>query len=260
MNEAVKTSVRNGVLTITLDRPKANAINVPTSQALYRAFAQLNDDPALRVGVLTGTGRFFSAGWDLAGATQGEAIDADHGPGGFAGLTVFFSLHKPVIAAVNGLAMGGGFELALAADVIVASDTAEFALPEVKLGMVADSGGVLRLPRRLPRAIALEMLLTGRRMGALEAARWGLVNRVVAPDQLLETAQVLAQEMVVAAPLALAAVKELMNATEGQTIEAAYTTLRKADLPHYRAMLRSDDAAEGPRAFAEKRPPRWQAR
>jgi crotonobetainyl-CoA hydratase len=260
MIEAVKTSVLNGVLTITLDRPKANAINVPTSQALYRAFKQLNDDPALRVGILTGTGRFFSAGWDLAGATQGEAIDADHGPGGFAGLTEFFSLQKPVIAAVNGLAMGGGFELALAADLIVASDTAEFALPEVKLGMVADSGGVLRLPRRLPRAIALEMLLTGRRMGALEAARWGLVNRVVAPEALLETAQALAQEMVLAAPLALAAVKELVNATEGQTIEAAYTTLRKADLPHYRAMLRSDDAAEGPRAFSEKRPPRWQAR
>ena len=260
MIEAVKTSVLHGVLTITLDRPKANAINVPTSQALYRAFKQLNDDPALRVGILTGTGRFFSAGWDLAGATQGEAIDADHGPGGFAGLTEFFSLQKPVIAAVNGLAMGGGFELALAADLIVASDTAEFALPEVKLGMVADSGGVLRLPRRLPRAIALEMLLTGRRMGALEAARWGLVNRVVAPDALLETAQALAQEMVLAAPLALAAVKELVNATEGQTIEAAYTTLRKTDLPHYRAMLRSDDAAEGPRAFSEKRPPRWQAR
>ena len=260
MNEAVKTSVLHGVLTITLDRPKANAINVPTSQALFRAFKQLNDDPDLRVGILTGTGRFFSAGWDLAGATQGEAIDADHGPGGFAGLTEFFSLQKPVIAAVNGLAMGGGFELALAADLIVASDTAEFALPEVKLGMVADSGGVLRLPRRLPRAIALEMLLTGRRMGALEAARWGLVNRVVAPDALLETAQALAQEMVLAAPLALAAVKELVNATEGQTIEAAYTTLRKADLPHYRAMLRSDDAAEGPRAFSEKRPPRWQAR
>ena len=260
MIDAVKTSVLNGVLTITLDRPKANAINVPTSQALYGAFAQLNDDPALRVGILTGTGRFFSAGWDLAGATQGEAIDADHGPGGFAGLTEFFSLQKPVIAAVNGLAMGGGFELALAADLIVASDTAEFALPEVKLGMVADSGGVLRLPRRLPRAIALEMLLTGRRMGALEAARWGLVNRVVDPDQLLEAAQALAQEMVLAAPLALAAVKEVISATDGQAIEAAYSTLRTADLPHYRAMLRSEDAAEGPRAFAEKRPPHWQAR
>lgn len=171
MAEAVSCVADGGVLTITLDRPKANAINVPTSLALYQAFCRLRDTPALRVGILTGTGRFFSAGWDLASATEGEAIDAHHGPGGFGGLTEFFDLGKPVIAAVNGLAMGGGFELALAADLIVASESAEFALPEVKLGMVADSGGLLRLPQRLPRAIALELLLTGRRMGAAEAAR-----------------------------------------------------------------------------------------
>ena len=260
MAEAVTCIAEGGVLTITLDRPKANAINVPTSLALYAALQQLRDDPALRVGVITGTGRFFSAGWDLAGATEGEAIDADHGPGGFAGLTEFFDLGKPVIAAVNGLAMGGGFELALAADLIVASESAEFALTEVKLGMVADSGGVLRLPQRLPRAIALELLLTGRRMGAAEAARWGLVNQVVAPEALMDAASALAQQIVQAAPLAVGAVMEIVKATAGMPIPQAYGVLRGGSLPVYQAMLRSEDAAEGPSAFAEKRPPRWSGR
>lgn len=255
---AVRTHAAHGVLTITLDRPKANAINVATSQALYQAFAQLQNDDSLRVAVLTGTGRFFSAGWDLQAATQGEAIDANHGPGGFAGLTEFFSLSKPVIAAVNGFAIGGGFELALAADFIIASEDATFALSEVLLGMVADSGGVLRLPQRLPRAIALEMLLTGRRMTADEAARWGLANQVVPADQLLACAQAFAQRMVQAAPLAIAAVKEILRATQGQPMEQAYSTLRSGTLPRYQTMLRSQDAQEGPAAFAEKRPPRWQ--
>ena len=220
--DAVHCHAEAGVLTITLNRPKANAINVPTSLALYAAFARLQDDPALRVGIITGTGRFFSAGWDLAAATEGEAVDADHGPGGFAGLTEFFSLSKPVIAAVNGLAMGGGFELALAADLIVASDTAEFALPEVKLGLMADSGGVLRLPQRLPRAIATELLLTGRRMGASEALRWGLVNQVAAPDQLLPAALALAQTLVANAPLAQAAIKEVLRRTQGLAVEPGF--------------------------------------
>ena len=196
----------------------------------------------------------------MAGATEGEAIDADHGPGGFAGLTEFFDLGKPVIAAVNGLAMGGGFELALAADLIVASESAEFALTEVKLGMVADSGGVLRLPQRLPRAIALELLLTGRRMGAQEAARWGLVNQVVAPDALMAAANALAQQIVQAAPLAVGAVMEIVKATAGMPIPQAYHLLRAGALPVYQRMLRSEDAAEGPRAFGEKRPPRWTGR
>ncbi len=260
MQAAVMTTVNDGVLTITLDRPKANAIDVATSNALYAAFAQLQNDPALRVAIITGTGRFFSAGWDLNAATGGEAIDADHGPGGFAGLTEFFSLDKPVIAAVNGLAMGGGFELALAADLIVASEAAEFALPEVRLGMIADSGGVLRLPRRLPRAIAAEMLMTGRRMGAAEAVRWGLVNQVVPADQLLLVAHALARQMVQAAPLALAAVKQVLRATEGQTVAQAYQTLRTGDLPAYRTMLVSEDAQEGPQAFAQKRAPVWRGR
>ena len=247
----------DGVLTITLDRPKANAINVATSQALYAAFARLQQEPALRVAIITGTGRFFSAGWDLSAAVAGEAIDADHGPGGFAGLTELFALDKPVIAAVNGLAIGGGFELALAADLIVAADSAEFALPEVKLGMMADSGGVLRLPKRLPRAIATELLLTGRRMGAAEAQRWGLVNRVVPLAQLAAAAQELARELVAAAPLALAAVKQVLRATEAVSVQDGYRLMRGGGLPAYRAMLSSADAQEGPLAFADKRPPVW---
>jgi crotonobetainyl-CoA hydratase len=260
MTTAVRTEAKEGVLTITLDRPKANAINVTTSRALYAAFKQLQDDPALRVAIITGSGRFFSAGWDLDAAAQGEAIDADHGPGGFAGLTEFFSLGKPVIAAVNGLAFGGGFELALAADLIVAADHVEFALPEVKLGMIPDSGGVLRLPRRLPRAIATELLLTGRRMSAQEAARWGLVNQVVPADALMPAAQALAASMVQNAPLALAAVKEVLCETEGKTVPDAYQALRSGRLSSYSAMLTSDDAQEGPRAFGDKRVPRWSGR
>jgi crotonobetainyl-CoA hydratase len=249
-----------GILTITLDRPKANAIDVSTSRALYAAFARLRDDASLRVAILTGTGRFFSAGWDLNAATAGEAIDADHGPGGFAGLTEFFELDKPVIAAVNGLAMGGGFELALAADLIVAADTAEFALPEVKLGMLADSGGVLRLPRRLPRVIANELLMTGRRMAAAEAGQWGLVNRVVPALELMDAARALAAQIVAAAPLPIAALKQVLRATESLPVQQAYRSLRGAGLPAYAAMLASDDAKEGPRAFAERRAPLWRGR
>jgi crotonobetainyl-CoA hydratase len=257
MTDAVRSVADAGILTITLDRPKANAINVATSHALYAAFVRLRDDPGLRVAILTGTGRFFSSGWDLGAAVQGEAIDADHGPGGFAGLTEFFELGKPVIAAVNGLAFGGGFELALAADLMVVAEHAEFALPEVKLGMMASSGGVLRLPRRLPRAIATELLLTGRRMNALEAARWGLANQVVPADQLMPAALQLARQILEAAPLAVAAVKEVLRETESQTVADAFQTLRGGRLPAYRAMLASEDAREGPRAFGEKRPPVW---
>jgi crotonobetainyl-CoA hydratase len=183
-----------------------------------------------------------------------------HSAGGFAGLTEFFNLDKPVIAAVNGLAIGGGFELALAADLIVAADTAEFALPEVRLGMLADSGGILRLPRRLPPAIAREMLLTGRRMGADEAARWGLVNQVVAPGAVMGASRDLARHIVTAAPLAIAALKQVLRATETLSVLDGFRSLRSGTLDAYQAMLRSGDALEGPRAFAEKRAPVWRGR
>ncbi len=260
MTDVVRTEVSHGVLTITLNRPKANAIDVATSGLLYAAFKRLQDDATLRVAIVTGTGRFFSAGWDLNAANEGEAIDVVHSPGGFAGLTEFFDLDKPVIAAVNGLAMGGGFELALAADLIVAADSAEFALPEVKLGMLADSGGVLRLPRRLPRAIANEMLMTGRRMAAAEAAQWGLVNRVVPLAELMNAAQALAAQIVACAPLPIAALKQTLRATESESVNLAFLTMRSGALPAYTAMLASDDAKEGPLAFAEKRMPLWKGR
>ena len=257
---AVTLERRAGVLIITLNRPKANAIDVATSLELYAAFKTLNDDPALRVGIITGTGRFFSAGWDLGAANDGEAVDADHGPGGFAGLTEYFDLTKPVIAAVNGLAVGGGFELALAADLIVASTEARFWLPEAQLGMLPDSGGLLRLPKAIPARLAHEMILTGRRMDADEALALHLVNRVVAPEALLDSAVDLAETIARSAPLAIAAARDILRATDGMEVAKGYQVMRSGAIPSYQAMLQSDDALEGPRAFAEGRPPAWQGR
>jgi crotonobetainyl-CoA hydratase len=258
---SVRMDVEGEILVVTLDRPKANAIDVATSLALYDAFERLHHDRSLRVAVLTGAGdRFFSAGWDLKAAASGESISANHGPGGFGGLTEFKGLLKPVIAAVNGLAIGGGFELVLAADLVAVAEHAEFALPEVALGMVADSGGVLRLPKRLPVAIAAEMLLTGRRMTAEEAHRWGLVNRIAPSSRLIDEAMRLARDICASAPLAVAAVKEITEVTAALSADEGYRRLRRGDLPSYQAMLGSDDALEGPRAFLEKRPPRWQGR
>ncbi|HUB21421.1 MAG TPA: enoyl-CoA hydratase-related protein [Streptosporangiaceae bacterium] len=249
------------VLVITLDRPKANAIDVPTSRALYDAFDLLRREPELRVAVLTGAGeRFFSAGWDLHAAAAGEGVEADHGPGGFAGLTEFFDIGKPVIAAVNGLALGGGFELVLAADLVVAASHAEFALTEVTLGLVPDAGGLLRLASRLPRPVAVEWLLTGRRIGAAEAGRWGLVNRVVPLDGLMPAALELARAICAAAPLSVAAALEILRSTEGTGVAEGYRIMRGDGLPAYRRMLSSDDAREGVRAFGERRPPRWTGR
>lgn len=257
---AVTLETRAEILIITLDRPKANAIDVATSHELYAAFKTLNDDPALRVGIITGTGRFFSAGWDLGAANDGEAVDADHGPGGFAGLTEYFSLTKPVIAAVNGLAVGGGFELALAADLIVASTAARFWLPEAQIGMLPDSGGLLRLPKAIPARMAHEMILTGRRLEADEALTLGLVSRVVAPEALLESALELAGMIARSAPLAIAAARDILRMTEGLKVDEGYKLMRSGAIPSYRAMLDSEDALEGPRAFAEGRSPEWKGR
>ena len=257
----VRAEAEGQVLVVTIDRPPANAVDTGTSKALFAAFDRLRRDPSLRVGILTGAGeRFFSAGWDLKAAAQGESIEADHGPGGFAGLTEFLDIGKPVIAAVNGLAFGGGFELVLAADLVVAADHADFALTEATLGLVADAGGLLRLPDRVPRAIALEYLLTGRRFGAAEAARWGLVNKVVPAAEVMAAARTLAGAICAAAPLAVAAVLEILRETEGMSVRNGYRVLTGNPLPAYRAMLDSQDAREGAQAFAERRRPVWRGR
>ena len=259
--EPVRTEVAGGVLVITLDRPPANAVDVPASLALYEAFARLERDRDLRAGIVTGSGdRFFCAGWDLKAAAAGEPVDADHGPGGFAGLTELHGRAKPVIAAVNGLAAGGGFELALAADMIVAAEHASFSLPEATLGIMADAGGVLRLPRRLPRPVAVELLLTGRSMGATEAAERGLINRIAPAGRALDSALELATAIAASAPLAVAAALEVLDATQDGSVADGFALLRSGRLPRYAAMLSSQDAFEGPAAFAEKREPRWQGR
>jgi len=252
---------KNGpVLEVILDRPKANAIDAATSREMGRVFADFKDDARLRVAILSGAGeKFFSAGWDLKAAAAGEEIDGDYGGGGFGGLTEQHALNKPVIAAVNGMAVGGGFELALACDLVVAAEHAQFFFNEVFVGLVPDAG-TFRLPKTLPRAVAMDMLLTGRRLEAPEAYRWGLVNQVVAAGKLIETAREYAQTIVQAAPLAVEAVKEIARGTEALPVESCYGLLRSGSLQTYERMLASADAREGPRAFAEKRSPMWQGR
>ena len=260
----LKLERRGAVLEITLDRPKVNAIDYELSRKINDAVVKLRDDSELRVGLLTATGdRVFSAGWDLKAVNRGEQqldewweADSDL-PGGFAGLTEMWDLNKPVIAAVNGLAIGGGFELVMACDLIVAAEHVEFALPEMPLGIVPDAGAIQRLPRRIPYNVALEMLLLGRRMTAVEAAQHGLINLVVPGSELLQRARAWADQLAEAAPLALQSVKEVLRAIEGDTVERAFQTMRTGEVPIYRQMLKSKDAEEGIRAFVEKRKPKF---
>jgi crotonobetainyl-CoA hydratase len=259
----LNVTAEGGILWIEIDRPPANPVDGPTSRAMDAAFLRLRDDPALRVGIVTGAGgRFFCAGWDLRAVAAGtETEDAAHfGSGGFMGLTERFDLAKPVIAAVNGTAGGGGVELALCCDMVLAVPHAEFALPEVHRGFIAEAGGVLRATRRLPWAIAMEMLLTGRRFSADEMLRHGLVNRIVPAERLRDEARALALAVMRGAPWAIEATKAVAVATAHLPLPDAYARMRDGTLPAYRAMRASPDRPEGPRAFVEKRDPVWQDR
>jgi crotonobetainyl-CoA hydratase len=251
--------VRNGeILEVTINRPKANAIDAATSREMSAVFESFMKDSQLRVAILTGTGtRFFSAGWDLTAASEGEAFESDYGVGGFGGICELKYRPKPVIVAVNGMAVGGGFEIALAADLIVSAEHAEFFLPEANLGLIADNA-TIRLPKIVPPNIAREMLISGRRMSAAEAQSWGIVNQVTSTENLMTAARELATKICAAAPLSVAAVLELVRDLEDVSTDDAMPILRSNET--YRAAINSQDAKEGADAYAEKRSPKWQGK
>ncbi len=256
MSETLHVERKGPVLEVVLDRPKANAINAATSREMGKLFADFRDDPKLRVAIVTGTGRFFCAGWDLKAAADGEPPDADYGPGGFAGIQTLPGLNKPVIAAVNGMAVGGGFELALSADLILAAETARFSLPEITAGTLADAATV-KLLRRIPYHVAMDLLLTGRWMEAEEASRWGLLREVTSEGDLLPRARELAALLADGPPLVFAAIKEVVRETQTLSFEDAMGRIMRRAFPTVGALYGSSDQLEGARAFAEKRKPRW---
>ena len=258
---AIRISRSGGVFELTLDRPKANAIDLRTSREMGEAFRSFRDDDSLRVGIVRTAGaKFFSAGWDLKAAAAGDAVDDDYGVGGFGGLQELRDMNKPVIVAVEGMAVGGGFELALAADLILCEAGATFSLPEIRAGTLADAA-TCKLPRRIPHHIAMEMLLLGRAMGADEAARWGLVNEVL-PDaeRLYARAREIAGVLASGPPLVFAAIKEVARETEGVNFRDAMNRIGRRQFRTVDVLYGSEDNKEGARAFAEKRAPVWKGR
>lgn len=246
---------RNGVAVVTLRRPEArNAINAEAAAALARCVRDIEADPAIRAAILTGCGtQAFCAGADLKELAAGSRPGGRSTPeGGFAGF-VFAAREKVWIAAVNGAAVAGGFELVLACDFAIASTHASFALPEVTRGLAATAGGVFRLPRAMPRGRALELIATGDRLAVDEALRLGLVNRVVAPEHLLPEALRVATAIARNAPLAVHASLSLAR----RAFDLDEAALRAEAAAAGARVMASDDAREGPRAFAERRAPRW---
>jgi crotonobetainyl-CoA hydratase len=260
MSSPIRAEQRGPILEVTIDRPKANAIDAPTSRIMGETFARFRDDPALRVAILTAAGeRFFCAGWDLKAAAAGEPPDTDFGAGGFGGLQQLPGLNKPVIAAVNGLAFGGGFEIMISADIIIAAEHATFALPEINSGTLADAA-TIKLPRRIPYHVAMEMLFTGRRFGVAEAKHWGIVNESVPLDRLIARARERAADLAEGPPLVFAAIKETVRETMHLPIQEAFDMVNKRKLKTVDVLYSSEDQKEGAVAFAAKRKPVWKGR
>jgi len=251
----VELETRNNVAILTLNRPEArNAISPEVSQTMAAHLDTIEADPALRIVVITGRGEVFSAGADLKVVARGNANDIARGKGGFAGV-VTRDFPKPIIAAVNGPALAGGFEIVLACDLVVAADTARFGIPETKRGLMAAAGGLIRLPKRVPLAIALELAMTGDPIDAQRALQLGLVNRVVPAGQVLDEALALADRIGENSPAAVRASRQLVREAGELTEAEGWKRTIELMMP----VFESGDAVEGATAFAEKRPPVWKS-
>jgi len=256
----IRTRREGGILEVTLDRPKANAIDLKTSRIMGETFRGFRDDSELRVAILRAEGeKFFCPGWDLKAAAAGDAVDGDYGVGGFGGLQELPHLNKPVVCAVNGICCGGGLELAISCDLILASETATFALPEIRSGTIADAAS-LKLPKRIPYHVAMDLLLTGRWFDAEEALRWGLIREICKPAELLAKAWELARLLESGPPLVYAAIKEVVREAEDLKFQDGLNRITKRQFRTVDVLYGSEDNLEGARAFAEKRDPVWKGR
>lgn len=260
MTSSVKVTKKGPIIEVMLDRPKANAVDLVTSREMGEVFEDFRDDPDLRVAIVTGAGeKFFCPGWDLKAAAGGDEVDGDYGVGGFGGMQELPNLNKPIICAVNGICCGGGLEIALSTDIIIAAEHATFALPEIHSGTVADAASI-KLPKRIPYHIAMEMLLTGRWLDAEEANRWGFVNEIVPPDKLNSRAWEIAELLASGPPLVMAAIKEVVRDAENSKFQDSLNRITSRELPTVDTLYGSEDMHEGFRAFTEKRDPVWKNR
>ena len=258
MSDPIKVKKEGPILEVTIDRPKANAIDSKTSIILGGVFKDFRDNPNLRVAILTGAGeKFFSAGWDLKAVSEGERADADYGVGGFGGLQELPNMHKPIIGAINGIACGGGLEIMISTDIIIAAEHATFALPEINVGVIADVA-TIKLRRRIPYHVAVEFLMTGRWMDAKEAKHWGLINEIVPIKDLLNRARAIAHKIAEGPHLIYSSIKDILQQTENVDEHSSFKLLRSLESVH--KVYHSKDLVEGATSFVKKKTPKWKGK